>query len=844
MTQMFEGAPGPAVGPYQLIRQLGEGGMGVVYHARQLRPIRRDVALKVIKPGMDSKQVIARFETERQALAMMDHPNIARVFDAGTAAAGLPYFVMELVDGVPITRYCDSKRLTVRQRIELLIPVCRAIQHAHQKGIIHRDIKPSNILVGPQDKNAPTPKVIDFGLAKALGSQLTDATMMSNLGAVVGTLDYMSPEQAELDKQDTDTRSDVYSLGAVLYELLTGATPLARERLSKTSYVEMLQRIREEEATLPSVRLRRTNELNDIAVSRQSDPAGLPKLLQHELDWITMKALEKDRTRRYETVNGLARDLERYLDAEPVEAAPPSATYRMRKFVRKHRVWLGTAAAFAVLLLAGVVVSAWMAVRASHAEAEARGVKDFLQNDLLAQARADMQARPDTKPDPHIEVRTVLDRAAARVESKFAAQPLVEASIRQTIGEAYQKLGLYPEAQQHLERALALRRRMLGERHADTLDAMLGLEYLYWLQGKYALAEPLGAKILELGPRVWGEQHPQTLTSMVTLAMVYWRQGQYARAEPLLTKVVEVGSRVLGEANTTTLEATDDLGLVYADQGKYAQAEPLLAKVLEAWRHIGGEEHPETLASMNNLGLVYAREGKYPEAEALFVKTLEIRRRVLGQEHQETLRSMNNLGALYSMQNKKAQAEPLFTAALEVRRRALGEQHPDTLLSMATLAGLYSDLGKYAQAQTLYAKALELRRRVLGMEHPYTISTEASIGRVLLRQQKYTEAESFLRDALKTYEETASDSWERYECLSMLGGSLAGQKKYVEAERLLLSGYEGMTQRQATIPAGSRFPVEDGKQRIVRLYQDWGKSDKAAEWTQKLAKNSLSSTRP
>src|ERR1700682_3721849 len=370
--------PGVIIGPYRLVRQLGEGGMGVVYYAQQSQPIRRDVALKIIKPGMDSKQVIARFESERQALAMMDHPNIASVFDTGTTPAGLPYFAMELVDGLSITQYSDSKRLTIRERIELFIPVCQAIQHAHQKGIIHRDIKPSNVLVKQQESQA-VPKVIDFGLAKALGAQLSNATMHTNLGTVVGTLDYMSPEQAELGRHDIDTRSDVYSLGAVLYQLLAGATPLEHERLGKAAYLEALQRIRQEETVPPSARLRRSATSPEIAVQRRSDPARLPKLLEGELDWIAMKALEKDRARRYETVNGLARDLQRYLDGEPVEAGPPSASYRMRKFVRKHRVWLATASAFTALLVASAVVSSWMAVRAKRAEQEARAVNDFLQ---------------------------------------------------------------------------------------------------------------------------------------------------------------------------------------------------------------------------------------------------------------------------------------------------------------------------------------------------------------------------------------------------------------------------------------------------------------------------------
>src|SRR5262245_5334767 len=515
---------GSSIGPYKVIRQLGEGGMGVVYHAHQTQPLRRDVALKVIKPGMDSRQVLARFESERQALALMDHPHIARVFDAGTTPEGRPYFAMELVDGVPITRYCDSKRMTIDERIALFAPVCQAIQHAHQKGIIHRDIKPSNLLVAERE-GKPEAKVIDFGLAKALGQQLTDATMMTNVGMVVGTLEYMSPEQAELTRQDTDTRSDVYSLGAVLYELLTGTAPLTEAQPETIGYVDTLQRIREEQPKHPSARVRVSAIAADVAALRRSDVSKLRKVLHGDLDWIVMKALEKDRARRYETVNALARDLQRYLAGEAVEAGPPSTAYRLRKLAGRHRFGLAMAATITALLVAGVVVSTWMAVRASRAEAEARAVNDFLRDDVLAQASARTQARGNTKPDPDLKVRTALDRAAARVEGKFADQPLVEAAIRTTIGRAYNDLGLFNEAEHQLSRALELRRRVLGDRHQDTAASRVALAWAYDRLGAYAKAESLFSEALEIQHRILGDNHVETLRSMNMLAAEYERQG-------------------------------------------------------------------------------------------------------------------------------------------------------------------------------------------------------------------------------------------------------------------------------------------------------------------------------
>jgi serine/threonine protein kinase len=420
--------PGTVIGPYKLLQTIGEGGMGTVSMAEQTQPVRRLVALKVIKAGMDTRQVLARFGAERQALALMDHPNIARVLDAGATETGRPYFVMELVKGVPITRYCDERRLTLRERLELFIPVCQAVQHAHQKGIIHRDLKPSNILIALYD-GKPVPKVIDFGVAKATGQRLTDQTLYTEFGAVVGTLKYMSPEQAELNQLDIDTRSDVYSLGVLLYELLTGTTPLGPRRLKGAAILEMLRMIREEDPPRPSTRLSTTQELPAISACRGVEPNRLSGLVRGELDWIVMKALEKDRSRRYETANSLAADLTRYLVDEPVTACPPSAAYRFRKFARRNRAALSIAALVSVLLVVGTAVSWYFAIQARERAKEANAnaatatanERKAIQNadeanaqKAIAQDRAEELRRQDYVSRVNLAFRECLDNNVAR----------------------------------------------------------------------------------------------------------------------------------------------------------------------------------------------------------------------------------------------------------------------------------------------------------------------------------------------------------------------------------------------------------------------------------------------
>ncbi|HEV3078299.1 MAG TPA: serine/threonine-protein kinase, partial [Gemmataceae bacterium] len=548
---------------------------------------------------------LRRFEQERQALALMDHIHIARVLDAGTTSQGRPYFVMELVKGVPITKYCDESHLPLRERLELFVPVCQAIQHAHQKGIIHRDIKPSNVLVAIQD-GKPVPRVIDFGVAKALHQRLTEQSMYTEIGQVVGTLEYMSPEQAELSVLDIDTRADVYALGVLLYELLTGTTPLDRKRLKQAAYAEMLRIIREEEPPKPSTRLTDSKDaLASLAAQRRTEPARLTREVRGELDWIVMKCLEKDRTRRYETASGLARDLERHLHDEPVEACPPSASYRFGKLLRKHRAAVLTAAAFVLLLLAGALISSWQAVRATQAEQTANADRDraltaehdanvqrdkavsaekraresqadltafseFLVQDILSAARP-----PDREGGGlgiNVTVKTALDAAVPKLRLRFQGKPWAEFLCSHALGKTYDRRGDLEAAEPLLRRAWELCRQYAPADDRRRIIIPNNLSALLAARGKETEATALLEEALKLARASWGPDDPDTLLLQCNLGRVYARQGQGARALPLFEEAHRRVQDSLGDRHELAVVSKNFLATAYLEAGRYDEA--------------------------------------------------------------------------------------------------------------------------------------------------------------------------------------------------------------------------------------------------------------------------------
>jgi serine/threonine protein kinase/tetratricopeptide (TPR) repeat protein len=680
--------PGDRIGRYRLLQLIGEGGCGLVYMAEQEEPVRRRVALKVIKLGMDTKLVIARFEVERQALALMDHPNIAKVLDAGATETGRPYFVMELVKAIPITRYCDENNLNTVARLGLFAQVCQAIQHAHQKGIIHRDIKPSNILVADHD-GVPVPKIIDFGIAKATTDQrLTDKTLFTAFEQFIGTPAYMSPEQAKLSGLDIDTRSDIYSLGVLLYELLTGKTPFEAKRLLEAGLDEVRRIIREEEPVLPSTRLHTLEaaEQTTVARRRQSDPPKLEHLIRGDLDWIVMKCLEKDRNRRYETANGLAMDIERHLGNEPVLARPPSAAYRLQKAWRRNKTTFAVAALMATVLMAATGISVWQATLAKRRLVESQA-NETLAKQRLAESEVISKFLTEVfqSADPAHDIRTVtvaetLAAAARKLESDLASQPALRAKLQSTLAWTYHSLGLNREA------------------------------------------IPLQEKVRDYYLTADGLADPDTLMALHVLAIFYDDVGRRDEALKLREEVLPLRRKVSGPENTDTLWAISDLADSYEEAGRHGEALKMREEMLSIRRKVNGPNDPAVVVDMISVGCSYAYAGRQNEALKLREDALALSRKVNGQEHPQTLVAMRYLGNSYADVGRREEALKLREEALTLDRKVLGPENPDTLSAISDLAFSYERAGRKDEALKLREEALALNRKVNGMAPEGTIS--------------------------------------------------------------------------------------------------------------------------
>jgi tetratricopeptide (TPR) repeat protein len=840
---------------FVLRRKLGEGGMGEVWVADQTEPVQRRVALKVIRHGLDPARLLARFDQERQALALMDHPNIARVLDAGVWG-GAPYFAMELVEGVPITRHCDDRKLTLHQRLELFVPVCEAVQHAHQKGVIHRDVKPSNVLVAEYD-GRPVPKVIDFGVAKAVGAKLTDDTVRTGFGAVVGTLEYMAPEQATFDARDVDTRADVFALGVLLYELLTGGPPVRRSEFGADGVLEMLRVIREVEPARPSRKLAAADDRSDLAAARGTDPRRLAALLRGELDWVVMKALEKERGRRYETANGLARDVQRFLADEVVEARPPSTGYRVRKFVRRNRGSVLAAAAVLVALVVGVVGTSLGLVEArrqqeraereqdaadrqrDRADAEAavaREVNAILTGALVRHADPLARSFAGAAPDPDLKVRTLLDEVAGRLDGRFADRPKVEAAVRMTVGKAYCELGLYPQSIRHLERALVLTRRASPLTADECVDAGSELATTYRRAGKFDLAERLNREFLEALEPALGPEHPHVLTFCYNLGSVahdLWRAGE---AERLLTRALAGRERVLGADSLLTAEARNGLAGVFTRKGDFARALDHQSRALAVYRRALSDDSPATLIVSHNVAGSLGRLGRHPEALAEFERLVATASRTLGPTHVDTLTYLHGLAYCHLDRKRYDLAESNWRRAVEAARAVLPEEHPDTIRYAFHLGCLYEDMHRYADADRELSDALRRSRKTYPDGHPTTVKIVQHLIDVRFAAGRAADAEPLVRELLALYEKRQPTHWITFYVRGLLGRAALARGRYADAEPHLLAGYRGLTERRASIPPDWLSKQAELADHLTELYVRRGDPDEVARWRAERAK--------
>jgi tetratricopeptide (TPR) repeat protein/tRNA A-37 threonylcarbamoyl transferase component Bud32 len=807
------------IGSFHLKRLIASGGMGTVYEAVQEHP-RRTVAVKVMRKGIASRSALRRFEYESQILARLRHPGIAQVFEAGThddGAGAVPYFAMEYIPNAKaITEYAREKKLSTRRRLELFAHVCAAVHHGHQKGVIHRDLKPGNILI---DSHGEV-KIIDFGVARGTDSDMVVTTLQTDVGQLIGTLQYMSPEQCEADPHDIDIRSDVYALGVVLYELLCGKLPYD---VSQKPVYESTRVIREQQPTRLST---------------------IDAALKGDCETIVLKALEKNRERRYQSAVELGQDIHRCLAGEAIVARPPSIVYQFRIFARRNKALFAATGAVFVALLGGLIVSTWLylqteraraetarerdravaaEVRAEHRRAEADAVTRFL-SEMLA------SVDPDIALGSEVTVKQILDQASDEVDTAFPDQPSIEASLRATIGSTYRALGKYAAGERHLRAALRIRRRQWGEEHPDVAASLNNLAWLLLKKGDFAAAEPLYREALAMRRKLLDEDHPDLADSLNNLANLLIDKGDYAAAESLHREALAIREKLFGREHLTVSESLNNLASVLEYQDKRAEAEPLHRESLALRRTLLGDQHPRVATVLNNLGGLLRRKGDYAAAEPLLREALAIRRKALGTEHPAVATSLNNLALLLRAKGDTAAAEPLYREALAMRRKLLGNQHPRVANILSNLGYLLQAKGDYAAAELLYREALSIIREVHGDEHPTVARDLRYLAATLVGQGDHAAAEPLLRQALAINRKIRpEDNLRRARVENSLGGCLVALGRYDEAEPLLLESYPKIKAVKGDRDRSTHRAVE----RIVELYEGWDKPDKAAEWRAK-----------
>jgi len=864
------------IGNYKLIELIGEGGFGSVYLAEQEQPIARRVALKIIKLGMDTREVVSRFEHERQALAMMDHPNIARVIDAGTTDEGRPFFVMDLVEGLPIVRYCDEQKLNIHDRLALIAQVCDAVQHAHTKGIIHRDIKPSNVLVSTIGSK-PLIKVIDFGIAKATSASLAERTYLTRQIGLVGTPEYMSPEQAE-GRLDVDTRTDIYSIGVLLYELLTGSTPLNQEQLRSLAYPDIQRMIREIEPPKPSTRLQQSKQASTmIAAQRQMDLRQLQSKIRGELDWIVMRAVQKDRTHRYETAQAFWLDIQRYLQGKAVHAAPPSNVYVLKKFAKRHRTGVAVGVCVAASLFIGMLGFAWQSNitrqqrdRAVIAEAmsnqraeELKQVSDFqtrmleqidatragkmLTEDVVALFRAASTKSDVSQAQQADEVeaferywsrvnatdaaktlidKNILKQAVVALDQNFSSQPAVQAQLRQVLADRYADLGLYDSAAPLQQEVLATRRHVFGEAHIDTLTSIYKQARLFILQGNLSAAEPLCREVLDRSRSQLDDGNPLTIKALNSMGSLLTRQHRPKEAEAMFREMLRCSKNALGEDHLDTLSAMNNLGVTLKAQGKLAEAEQYYLAVVERRRRVLGKDHPETLLSIRNMGGLLFVQDRLAEAQPYYQEAMDGYRRVLGDNHPDTLNAINSMGAVMENQGNLQEAGAYYQEALQRSRLVLGNDHPHTVAALNNLGGWLVGQGELVESRTLLQEALDTRERLLGPDHPDTLLSICNMGRLFVAIQQPDAAVELLLPAEVALRALPSGQYVALQAqfLHYLGSAHSQCGMFCEAEVELCDAYQLAQESSAQWRTGT-LEVNNA---LADLYTRWDTAEPGA----------------
>lgn len=746
---------GSIIGRYRILEKIGEGASANVYMVDQIEPVRRRVALKVIKLGMDTREVMARFDAEKQALAMMDHPNIARVLDAGATPSGRPYFVMELVKGVPITHYCDKNHLTPEERLELLLPVCLGVQHAHMKGIIHRDLKPNNILVTLHD-GVPVPKVIDFGIAKATDSRLTDHTLFTKFHQFVGTPAYMSPEQAEMSGLDVDTRSDVYSLGVLMYELITGSTPFESQKLLDAGYDRLRKAITEEEPPIPSTRLSSLEKdgLTVIAKYRRLEPGSLSDHVKGELDWIVMKALDKDRTRRYQSAAALGQEIQRYLNDEPVEACPPNKVYRLCKTIRRHRGAALAAALICLSLVAGTLLAMNGWRRATREASDA--LRQAKRADTVSHLLFEMfeSATPGSNQGRQYTVMQLLDDFGRDLQGHLSQEPEVEYSLRQVLARAYEGLGEYLESEKHWRRSKELARTIYGSDSAQELAADVRLGWVFHQMGHLEEARALIESSLGRQRELLGENHADCLESAIYLVEIWHGEGDLHKAEQLARSVLARYETMEDRPQRQWIWLQQILAGICRDQGRLDEAETISHRVLAVASQRHGEDNPHTFKAIHTLAQSFFDRGRFADGEALLEGGLERARRSLGENHPMTLTLWSDISALRQTQGRREEAVSILENVLKIQKERLGADHTDTLRTMLKLAEFYRADNRTEDAETLTRGAAAISRDQLGDRHLLTFDSVAAHLQLLLDEKRFSEAEPLARASYETAAES------------------------------------------------------------------------------------------